>query len=349
MAILFIETPDATQALEFWSGSDGTVAYDSTLTTKSGVASWKCDSGAGNDATNLEGDSNSANRRCSFYVNFTHLPAATVRFFVINNTEVSLRITSGGVLQLYDKDSVQAGSNGSTLSTSTWYRITVANSSGSTANITVYLDGISDIDTDSVAGAVGPYTIGWADSPGANKIMNFQHVYIDDVADESDTGDVRVTAKLPTNTGGTSDFDTVISSLTFNDRPISESTGAHHAADTDVVESSDIEAVGVGDVNITGATLLGHAGWVWAKDGSGSNGTPKIIVNDVETTVALTTATTLFVDVNTSTSYPSGGTNEIGMRSTGAGADTFWYEGGVLIAYIQPLVAGSGSGAVFII
>ena len=49
MTTLFVECPDATQGTQFWSSVTGSVTYDTTAgVKKSGLASWKCDSGAGN-------------------------------------------------------------------------------------------------------------------------------------------------------------------------------------------------------------------------------------------------------------------------------------------------------------
>lgn len=346
MAILLIETPDATQALEFWGSTTGTITYDSTLATKSGLASWKCDS-ASNATARLRTGTLVNPARAVAYYQFTDLPTSTTSILGIFNGSqtVQLKITSGGVLQLFDNAGSQVGSNGSTLSTGIWHRICLVLDRGaSTQDGKVFLDGNEDISATSIDDGTGSFDeviFGWFGAAGTNKVVNVQHAYVDDVTDLTDPGDVRVTAKLPTNSGGTNGWDgEQASGAEVNDRPIDETTGHLHAGSDDQVESSDIQAVGAGDVDITGETILGHTGWVWADRTSGGGGSPSILVNDAETAIALAVgAPDIFVDVNTSAGYPSGGTDEIGMHSTNGSADTNWYEGGIMIAYIASAIA----------
>ena len=346
MATVFMETPDATQAKEFWSSVDGLLTYDTTLATKSGLASWKCDSGANNPAAlNI----NVAASQLSIYFNFTDFPGSTQNIIAEGVGVFKLRITSGGVLQLFDSTNTQRGGDGSTLSTGTWYRISAIQDAANERMI-IYLDGVQDIDSGTVTSEFdvewsSEHAIGWSGTPGTDKVLNLQHVYFDNTTNSTaDMGDVRVTAKLPTNSGGTNGWDGDSGSPDVAERPINNANYHTHAGSDDQVESSDIEAVGVGDVDITGETILGHTGWCWAKRGSGGSGSPSILVNDVETLITLTTTEQMFVDVITSASYPSGGTDEIGMHSTDTGANTFWYEGGVMIAYIASAVGAVGWG-----
>lgn len=343
MALVLIETPDATQAFEFYGSVTGDVSYDTSL-KKSGLASWKCDSGGSNAAAFVQvSDVVSNPDRLSIWVRFVDLPTNTTRFLRTNGgvQNASIAITSGGVLQVHDRNDNQVGSDGSTLSAGVWYELTVAtDGTNSDLNLTLYLNKVLDITVDNILTGTGPddWEIGWTEAPGGNnEVMNFQHVYLDDVTDESDTGDVRVTIKLPTETGGLDGWDG--SNGTIADRPIDNSTFRSHTGTDDQVDSSDIQAAGVGDVDITGETLLGHLGWVWADRGNGGSGSPSILVSDAETLITLLAGTeVMYTKVITSSGYPSG-TNQIGMHSTNAGADTLWYEGGVMIAYIASEVA----------
>ncbi len=61
-------------------------------------------------------------------------------------------------------------------------------------------------------------------------------------------------------------------------------------------------------------------------------GTPKIMDNGSETAITLTTTSALYKVITDSASYPSNAAG-IGMRSSAATPDTFFYEGGTLIAY----------------
>jgi hypothetical protein len=63
-------------------------------------------------------------------------------------------------------------------------------------------------------------------------------------------------------------------------------------------------------------------------------GTPKLMDNGSESAVTLNTTAGLFSLLTATSSYPSNAAG-IGMRSSGAGAvDTYFYEGGTMIAYI---------------
>jgi hypothetical protein len=103
-------------------------------------------------------------------------------------------------------------------------------------------------------------------------------------------------------------------------------------------ENYTLESVSQGDVNITGYTVLGRAAWVWAK-ASATTGSPTAgIVDDGSVSaITLTTSSALYTVRTLSASYPSNAAG-IGMRSTGTVNDTFFYEGGTLIAYLQPVV-----------
>jgi hypothetical protein len=74
-------------------------------------------------------------------------------------------------------------------------------------------------------------------------------------------------------------------------------------------------------------------------------GTPKIMDNGSESAVTLTTSTSLFTLLTTSASYPSNAAG-IGMRSSAAAPDTFFYDGGTIIAYVPgsspPVAFGQG-------
>ena len=215
MAILFAETPDAVEGLEFWNTVDGTVAYDATE-QKSGNGSYKHDSTGSDLRAFLVAPSsvelNDTGYRSSAYIRFTDLPDSTIAIGDFRVISLSIEITSGGVLQLFTSSSAtQVGSNGSTLSTGVWYRLSLGVTFVSTTDYTInlYLDGILDITaTNSPTLGGGPESapfrsMAWHSAPGASKVLHSHHHYLDDVTDGTDTGDIRVTAKLPLNSGGT--------------------------------------------------------------------------------------------------------------------------------------------------
>ena len=334
MATIFMETPDATQAKEFWTTVVGAVTYD-TGQKKSGLASWKADSGAGNAAAYLRKTAilADAGRRISVYFRFNAFPANVMSILTLfDSTEglwsLEVQVNPSGVLSF-------EGVTGSTLSTGIWYRICLAYTitSSTISEFRVYLNGILDITKSNIANRTdsSAIRIGWRDSPGANKVLNFHHVYVDDSAALTDIGDIRVTAKLP-NAVVHDDFDG--STGAVNERPISEANLQSHTDTTQVHQDYDIETAAGGDVDISADTQIALSFWVWAADGSGANGTPKLIYQaDTEQAISLVATPSLFTKIVDTAIYPSAGTSVIGMESTGAGADTFFYEGGVLVAY----------------
>src|SRR3990167_1935801 len=128
---------DATYGFEFWSGASGTVAPSSDSVVKNtGPRSIKFDSGVlkgiGGISTVIQNSILAdVGRRITVYYNFTHLPTAAspVRICSVENnlnaSSFALAITSGGVLQIVNNSRGQIGTNGSTLSTGTWYRISI--------------------------------------------------------------------------------------------------------------------------------------------------------------------------------------------------------------------------------
>lgn len=275
---------DATFGLEFWSSKTGSTS-DSTQ-AKTGPRSVKCDSGAGNLAASV-GQANvlaDAGRRISFWVRFTDLPNSTTSIYTqpppVGNNHFKLKITSAGVLQLFDGRSAaantQIGSDGSTLSTGVWYRICIAYTitNGTTNEIRVFLNGSLDISVSNganVGTGTTTLTLGWAQIPGANKVLNLDDVYIDDSSALTDTGDIRVTAKLP-NAENVNNFDTAIGNArgttdynNVNERALSETNGWRHDALTVVNENYGIQNAATGDVDLTDATLVARTAWLWAK------------------------------------------------------------------------------------
>lgn len=356
VATAFMETPDATQSTQFWSSVSGSVTYD-TSQKKSGLASWKLDTTAANTAA----FANSANGgigvdgRASFYIRFTNLPAASTAIMSTKESgtvfQFQVLISSAGVLSLWTGDGAsQIGSNGSTLATGQWYRLALAWKITDTTHydVRLFLDGnstpdITGTNTPTLASAApSQLSFGWwGASPGVSKVLNIQHVYADNSNSLTDTGDIRVTAKLPT-TGIHVDFNTLVIGGAVNQRPIDETNRWEHRATTQVHQDYDIQAWSAGDVDISGNIIVALTSWIWAADGAGANGTPKMIYfngssGDQESAVSLTATATLFTKIVDTAKYPDSGVAAVGMESTGAGADTFLYEAGVLVAYkVEP-------------
>lgn len=350
MATKFIETPDATQSTEFWASVTGTVVYDNSVVLSSGLASWKAGDvvGVADYLRNNIGLAAAGNRYTNRW-KFANLPTATASFVSMRNSAATgcydLRITSGGVLQLWESGLVtQLGSNGSTISAGTEYRISLAHvlTNTTTYDIRVFVNGVLDITVTNGAAlpSAVPQTnmVGWYTASGVSKFVNFGHTYLDNGTTLDDVGDIRITSKLPAAVNN-NNFDTTIGSGAVNERPISETNGMQQAGSTQVDQDYTLQTASAGDVDLTGVTLVARTAWIWAKRGSGTTGSPSLIDNGGVSAITLNTTSALFRLVTDSASYPSNIAG-IGLRSGGNTADAFLYDGGTLIAY--KLASGGG-------
>lgn len=173
-------------------------------------------------------------------------------------------------------------------------------------------------------------------SAGTNRVYWWNHLVVDDRTDYTFPGYRFTTAKMPA-ANNVNQFDTPIVSNpanrweNVNERPLSVTNGWLHGAASAVRENYTLQTASQGDIDITGMHLIGHLGWVWAKSDAAATGTPKIIINNVETAITLATIASRHAIVVDSTSYPSHAAG-IGMLSSDA-TPTYLYECGVVIAY----------------
>lgn len=207
------------------------------------------------------------------------------------------------------------------------------------ADIKVYVNGAEEI---SIVGMPSgdtsppiPYLrYGWVTSPGVDRVCWFDQIYIDAGDDLADPGNVLLAAKLPA-TAFEDNWNTVGGTGAINERPLDLANFKQHTASSGLRQTYTIENAATGDVNISGATLCGHMGWVWAKKGAGDDGDlPALIVNNVLQPIILSTTAKLFKFPVVSSSYPSHAAG-IGMRSNEESADTFLYECGVVVAWLE--------------
>lgn len=360
MATTLIESgSDATFGTEFWTttGVGGTVTSDSVI-NHAGPRSIQCNSGSAGNPQVRKGGVLGVNGRGSFYLYLDDLPVGdpiwpwNIQDAGPANGMFRAVVTPAGLLQL---ESIIIGSpfdlvtvSGSTLSTDTWYRISFAWTVTSDTIYTVkqYLNGVLDAtvaNTGQLFASV-PDTIscGWARNTdaGSNLSLHMKHFYFDDSSSLTDIGNVRVTAKRPIALGTANAFDTPIGSSTnrwesVNERALSEAKGWQQAGSGQVGEYYTLQAASVGDVDLTGKTLVSRSAWMWAKATAGGSGTPGIMNNGSVTAKTLTASPALYTVITDSASYPSN-TDGIGMRSSGTTDDVFLYECGTLIAYLEP-------------
>ena len=365
MARTFIESPDAVNGATgdavtwLWSVLTGTVTYDTTV-KNNGAGSWEADSTAGNTVSDLRRDGViTGTSRVTGYFYYDSTPSATAA--IIRAVDASanigwqLRITTGNVLNIHGGSGGTLNKSGATtLSTATWYRISVGWTLSSTSSFTinVYLNGTLEIAATGADGTIegaSPTRIrfGWVTAPGASKNIYFQNIITDDGSGNDDIGNYYTTAKLPAADGTLVEFTTAIGGAAgahFDDvaeRPGAEANGWSIATTLIKTEEYSIQGVAVGDVDLTGLTLLDFMGWVRAKI-SATSGTPvtNIILAGSASAITLTTSYATYLKMAGSTTYPVG-LVDIGMNGLAASSRTFSLaECGIVFAY-NPTASGA--------
>lgn len=340
MTVLLMETPQATYGLQFYSITSGSVTRDTTVATDpDGKSSWKHDSGAGDATTGVEPTGAAA--RMSWYLYLVDLPTATTTIGGnIDFNYLSLRITSAGVLQLWNGSSAQIGSNGSTLSTGVLYRLALCCdvTSGNLTAAKLFVNGVQDI---SVTGQSLSFArrIGWLQPPGANKVLNTSHYYLDNTTDLTDPGGtnaLKVTAKLPAAVNN-NNYDTTGGTGAVNERAISETNYKQHADKAQQYQDYTLQTAAVGDKDISGAgiTLLARSAWMWAKN-SKAGGLVNIVDNGSGTTNWSGSASyALYTLLTDSATYPSNAAGIGQLHPNAQPEDSYLAECGTMIAYTE--------------
>lgn len=337
----------------FWGGVVGTPAVATDFVHGNHVKSIKYRPG-NLDYTGTPLDTFAdAGGRITLYVYLAALPSATATLAILGTASTGgvivarIRITSGGVLQLFNA-TVQIGTNGSTLSTGQWYRICLAYTITSTTvnRFELFLDGVSSI---SITNATLTNTGSRAMQIGnlsTNSTLDFRgsDYYIDNSTSLTDTGDIWVTAKRPNANGTTNGFTTQIGaggsgygsghSPQVNERPLSTTNGwSMIGAGAAVTEEYNIESKATGDIDISNATIIDWLGWVSV---SALAGTPtiQIILDGANNAQAINTTNTLYRKIKGSSTYPSGTGADIGIVTDTTLTTESLFECGVLVAYI---------------
>lgn len=286
--------------------------------------------------------------RISFYIYINALPSATASVLALRdgfNGSANIKLTSGGVLQLWNASTAQIGSNGSTLSTGTWYRVSLAYTITDTTHnrFELFVNGISDISvTNATITTVNAdrFYLGNVSANSTLDIRTSDH-YVDNSSSLTDTGNIWVTAKRPNASGASNQFITQIGSggsgygtghsPQVNERALSTTNGWSIQNASTQTEEYSIESAATGDIDISAATIVDYEGWISAKVGSASTG--NIIVNGATTNKSVTTSYAMYTKIAGSTTYPSGNT-AIGIDTNSVNQLFSLAEAGVLIAYI---------------
>lgn len=278
MAITFLESgTDATQGLEFFASVAGTVA-SSAAQSKTGPRSISI---SRNSYVRLSQSVISLTAgRISIWLYAGSNSGASGIWDVLalnvgQSTAFRLAQTSGNLWQLYDFTTARGASYDMSGHVGQWVNIVWAYSrtSSSVNENRVWVNGTLVINESNVT---------WTSAPNVNNHLGFgsglttgsadaeayvDNIYIDDDTSLTFPGDIRVTAKLP-DTVNTAGFDTNVGTGAVNERPLSVTNGKQHAANSDVQQNYTLQTISAGDVDITGATLLGHTGWLYGKKGA---------------------------------------------------------------------------------
>ncbi len=349
----------ATTAGGFWQliSNGATVATD--FVHGSHVKSLKFGAASGDLVRSPSTIITDAGGRISFYVYFAALPTSTATFFQTltggNSNIVSVRLTSAGVLQLAQGNTpTQIGSNGSTLSTGTWYRISLAFTltDGTTNEWRLFKNGVLDITvSNATINNTSSSKCRWGNADVDTTLdTRVSDIYVDDSTALTDPGNIWVTAKRPNANGTTNGFTasgtpsggTGSGNAQYvSERPLNTSALVSVVAVGATTEEYNIESVSTGDISITGATIVDFVGWVYAK--ALLSETASIVLAGSNSNIALTSTATMFTKVAGSSTYPPRTGTDIGVITDATATTVSLYECGVMVAYIPapPVVNGN--------
>jgi hypothetical protein len=293
-----------------------------------------------------------AGGRISFYFYIKTLPNATASIARILESNaatavVSLRITSGGVLQIWNATTAQIGTNGATLSAGQWYRISLAYTitSVSVNRFEIFVDGGSSISVTNATLSNDPSSSFSFGNTSGNATADYRYsdFYVDNSSSLTDPGNIWVVAKRPFANGTTNGFTTRVGAggsgygsghaPQVNERPISATNGwSMVGAGAAVTEEYNVEGKSVGDINIADGKVVDWEAWVNANSLAGE--TASIITGGSSSNISLTSASTTFTKIAGSTSYPAGTGSDVGIVTTTALTTVTLNEAGVIVAYI---------------
>ena len=264
MTIMFLESgTDATQGFEFFDAAQGSTS--SSAQTHTGPRSIRWSQGYFRK-DNIAGLTSGGRVSCWMRLDSITLSAQ----ILIHWADISVTyIQSNASSQIeVHTGSVQATSTLTLPAANQWFHLAMA-VLDSNKSMKVWVDGVLFIDVTAIS-IVQATRVGF----GSNAVGHAGYVddmYVDDVTDLSFPGDIRVTAKLPAS-DNTVNFDTTVGTGAVNERPLSVTNGQQHAAATDVQENYTLQAASVGDEDLTGTTIVGYTGWVYAKRDSDYQG-----------------------------------------------------------------------------
>lgn len=295
-----------------------------------------------------------AGGRISLYVYINTIPTnASETLFRLWKTGaaaivVEVRMTqTTGVLKITNSNSgTQIGTDGATLSTGRWYRISLAYTITSTTvnRFELFVDGVSSISiTNATITNTSSNFLEIGNTVGSNADYRESDIYVDNSSALTDPGNIWVTAKRPNANGTTNGFTTQIGSggsgygtghsPQVNERALSNTNGwSMVGAGSAVTEEYNIEAKETGDIDISTATIIDWMGWADMKALAGE--TVQIILSGANNAQAITSTETLYKKIKGSATYPAGTGADIGITTDTSLTTVSLYECGIVVAYI---------------
>jgi hypothetical protein len=348
-----------TTAGGFWTSINGSSSVSLETTIKNGSHINSIRSGApfnNGSLTTAVGTLAAAGSRISFYLYIVTFPSSTNRIATDDNGVFGISLISSGVLRMTTNNgATQIGSDGATLSTGIWYRISLALTitDGTHNRFELFKDGVSTISITNATIVGGPninnLKIGSIDGASSTDIC-LSDIYIDNSAALTDPGNIWVTAKRPNANGTTNGFSTQIGaggsgygtghSPQVNERALDTTNGwSMIGAGSAVTEEYNIESKSTGDINISTATIIDWLGWVDIKSLAGE--TVQIVLDGANTAQAITSTETLYTAIKGSTIYPTGTGADIGVITDTSLTTVSLYECGIIVAYIPSVRIGT--------
>lgn len=244
------------------------------------------------------------------------------------------------------------------LSANTWYRVTMSYviTSSSNWSVSVYLNGVLEVTMSSAQGNLSAVSTSCAmfgidaftltNNVSSILTMWIDDMYVDNRTDQSDPGNISVTAKQPFANGTTNGFTGTGTPSGYgsgnaryvNEQPTNSTNFVSVAASgSPITEEYNIEGLSVGDVDLTGKTIKIVMGWLIVNTTVPETG--NIVVDGTQTNISITassppSASTLFQQVSaTPTAFPAGAGTDIGVVTSTAAATVKLYECGILVAF----------------
>lgn len=309
--IFLSDCGDSTGDLSEFSSPTNNVSTQAT-TVHTGSRAIKITYAAASGNFDITGVLADTGRRISFYFQTSGTPSTTFRI-AISAGQWELDLTTARKLSVAGGATTSTGTT--SLNTGQWYRITISYVTTSTTvnDVKVFLDDATTAECsvhNATYSSTGGTLLELGNVSNAADTVNhfFDDIYIDNgtTLDNPSTNGLRVTRKAPNANGTNNAFDTAIGSVTnrwdaVNELPVSTGKGWQQVGSSQVIEAYGIQSASQGDVDITGATILGYKAWISARGQLVTDGTPKTTASNnakaTGTTLALGPVTVAAGDI----------------------------------------------------